>query len=95
MALPVFIRLTERSDTAELAITIVDEIQGKGLGYILLLRLIAAARERGILNLHANVLADNKPMTSLLRKVAPHGREELDEGVLEFELSLANVAPGC
>ena len=90
-----FIRFTERSDAAEFAITVIDEIQGKGLGHILLLRLVAAARERGILTFHADVLADNKPMISLLRKVAPHGRAELDGGVLEFELSLADVAPGC
>ena len=61
------------------------------LGYILLSRLIAAARERGILQFHANVLADNKPMLSLLRKVAPNGRAALEGNVLEFELGLADV----
>jgi RimJ/RimL family protein N-acetyltransferase len=86
-----FVRFAEQPEMAELAITVVDEMQGKGLGYVLLLRLIAAARERGILNLHADVLADNKRMLALLRKVAPAEHIHGDGDVIELDFNLREV----
>ena len=41
-----FVRIAEEPDTAEPAVTVIDSYQGKGLGSILLQRLIEAAWER-------------------------------------------------
>ena len=38
-----FVRLTDQPDTAEAAVTVLDDFQGKGLGSIMLQRLIEAA----------------------------------------------------
>ena len=61
-----FIRLASDPEIAEFAITVVDELQRKGLGRILTDRLIAAARERGVKLLRAEVLANNRAMLSIL-----------------------------
>src|SRR5262245_19880796 len=43
-----FILLDDAPGTAEAAVAVLDEIQGQGLGTLLFLRLLAAARERGV-----------------------------------------------
>ncbi len=65
-----FIRVAPGSDTAEAAIAVVDEQQGKGLGRLLLERLVAAARERGVTRFRGEVLAGNAPMMAILREAA-------------------------
>ncbi len=65
-----FIRQADAPDSAEPALTIVDEMQGRGLGRILFQRLIEAARERGISQFKGEVLPQNQAMLGLLRGVA-------------------------
>jgi fructokinase len=62
-----FVRDANEPDLAEAAITVADEQQGKGLGTILLRRLVEAARERQIRRFRAEVLVENAPMVHLLR----------------------------
>jgi GNAT superfamily N-acetyltransferase len=57
--------------TAELAIIVVDEYQGLGLGKLLITRLVAEAHARGIDRLRAIVLPDNDLVIGMLRKHAP------------------------
>jgi GNAT superfamily N-acetyltransferase len=61
-----FIRLAAEPDVAELAITVVDSMQRRGLGRILTDRLMAAARERGVKMLRAEILAENRAMLSIV-----------------------------
>lgn len=49
-----FIRLADDPDVAEFAVTIIDDMQRKGLGPVFYERLTAAARERGVKNLRAS-----------------------------------------
>ena len=56
----------EDSALAEAAVVVVDEWQGRGVGPALLLRLIAAARERGIAGFEAYVQRDNTKLLTLL-----------------------------
>lgn len=80
-----FIRLSDRPDTAEPAIVVVDAMQGLGLGKLILSRLVAAARERGIARFHCEVLAENEPVKALLAGIDDHpevsysGTEEIIE----------------
>lgn len=66
-----FVRLSDRSDIAEPAIVVVDEMQGKGLGHALLARLNAAARERGVERFRCQVLGDNPSMLAIIREADP------------------------
>jgi RimJ/RimL family protein N-acetyltransferase len=63
-----FVRLEEKSRTAEFAITVIDEYQNRGLGTLLLNLLIRAAHERGIEVLQGFLLDDNVTMIRLLRR---------------------------
>jgi GNAT superfamily N-acetyltransferase len=54
---------------AEVALVVVDPLQHKGIGTLLLERLGAAAAERGITRFNGYVLVENDPMLRLLRKV--------------------------
>ena len=61
-----FARLPEDPEVAEAAVTVVDEAQGLGLGSLLLRRLAAAARERGVERFCGDVLSANATMRRLL-----------------------------
>jgi RimJ/RimL family protein N-acetyltransferase len=59
---------------AEVALTVVDAYQHRGLGKAMLLRLGAAAFAHGIDRLRAIVLPDNDPILALFRKYMPGTR---------------------
>ncbi|HKY75306.1 MAG TPA: GNAT family N-acetyltransferase, partial [Acidimicrobiia bacterium] len=62
-----YIRLSDRT-AAEMAVTVVDDWQGQGLGRILLDALVLEALENGITRFEGDVLAENGPMQELLRR---------------------------
>jgi acetyltransferase len=55
--------------TAEFALTVADAWQGKGLGRALLEQLCQAARDAGYAALHGYILADNRDMLDLARRL--------------------------
>jgi GNAT superfamily N-acetyltransferase len=61
-----YIRLTEDPTTAEAAVTVLDEQQGRGIGTILLDVLAESARAHGIRRFRGYVLAENAPMMEIL-----------------------------
>lgn len=65
-----FARLPDEPTVAEAAVTVADEVQGRGLGSLLLRRLAAAARERGVHRFRGEVLLRNEPMRRLLEEHA-------------------------
>ncbi len=90
-----FVRLAKNPLAAEGAITIIDDYQGQGLGRILLERLLWAAAERRIREMRFSVLAENKPMLSLLRKFGAVKRRDAIEaglGVVEVVLPVLDGA---
>lgn len=88
-----FIELPDPPHTAEAAITIVDDMQGRGLGRLLLMRLCAAAAERGIQRFRCEVLGSNRSMQSLLEAIAPERSIAVDSGVMTIDIALPQVAP--
>jgi GNAT superfamily N-acetyltransferase len=69
-------RLGDRS--AELAVVVDDALQHRGVGRLMLERLVDVAREAGIESLVADVLAGNAAMLALLRTVGLPRRTETD-----------------
>jgi len=57
----------ERS--AEFAIVVADSWQGRGIGGRLLAKLADVARRRGLKRLYGEILAINRPMLGLVRKL--------------------------
>jgi GNAT superfamily N-acetyltransferase len=62
-----YVRLPEDPTTAEAAVTVLDQYQGRGIGTILLEVLAASARQHGIRRFRAYVLAENVTMVEILR----------------------------
>jgi GNAT superfamily N-acetyltransferase len=88
-----FFRLKHAPEVAEVAITVVDEAQGKGLGRVLMDRLVEAARERGVERFELRVLEGNEPMYKLVQTLAPCEPEQEDEALC-FSVPLAARARG-
>lgn len=87
-----FIRLHDDPEVAEPAVTVIDDMQGKGVGRILLTALTEAARERGIHRFRAQVLASNAPIRSLLDEVGAVVHPE-ESGALVFDIALGPPEP--
>jgi len=82
-----YIRDAEDPHAAEIAVTIVDEWQGRGLGAELLARLSDRARSEGICRFTALVADDNVAMAGLLRNMGASltGRSP---GAVDYEITL-------
>lgn len=76
------IRSAEDPAVAEVAVTVVDSHQGRGLGTLLLALLAAWAREHAITTFRALVLRDNEPMLELLRELEARPGSSDDPEVL-------------
>jgi len=66
-----FVRLSDQPDTAEPAVTVLDSFHGKGLGSIMLQRLIEAAWERDVRWFCTELLADNIASRRMIEALSP------------------------
>jgi succinyl-CoA synthetase alpha subunit/GNAT superfamily N-acetyltransferase len=73
---------------AEVAFTVRDDHQGRGLGSVLLEHLAAAARERGIERFVADVLPQNRRMQATFEDSGYRTRRELEDGYLRLEFAI-------
>jgi RimJ/RimL family protein N-acetyltransferase len=89
-----FVRLPEPPDTAEAAVVVTDDFQGKGLATELVARLLRAALERGLRHVRCEVLAENGPVRKLIRKFAPGAVERPDGRSIVVEFDIASPAGG-
>jgi RimJ/RimL family protein N-acetyltransferase len=74
--------------TAEVAFAIVDEYQGQGIGAALLRHLATIARCAGLVELVAEVLAENAPMLKVFKKSGLDHSTKRDAGVVHVALRL-------
>ena len=83
-----YVRDADDPHTAEIAVTVVDDWQGRGLGAELLSRLSGRARQAGIHRFTALVAAENVAVAGLARKLGARlaGR---GPGTVEYEVALA------
>lgn len=81
-----YVRLKD-PEAAEMAVTVVDDWQGKGLGRILLDALVLEALENGITRFEGDVLIENRPMQEMLRQTGARLWPE-SPGVLRFSIDL-------
>jgi GNAT superfamily N-acetyltransferase len=90
-----FVRDEERSNRAEVAVTVLDDWQHRGVGSVLLTLLSDRAREEGIDTFTALVAADNRSMRRLLERLAPPATRisQLGEAA-EYEIELGPKGMG-
>jgi GNAT superfamily N-acetyltransferase len=66
-----YVRLQPGGEVAEPAVAVVDEMQGKGVGKLLLHELSDAAYARGVRCFRCSVLSSNAPMSAVLEELDP------------------------
>ena len=86
-----YVRNPERPDTAEFAVTVIDDWQGRGVGTLLLEVLSARAREEGITTFTALMLATNEEMMDVLTALAPVRIIDHELGTVEIEMCIPRV----
>lgn len=86
-----YVRNQARPDVAEVAVTVVDDWQGKGLGTRLLEVLSGRARQEGIRSFTALMLATNEEMMELLRRLDPVRIVDRDSGTVEVEVPIPEI----
>jgi RimJ/RimL family protein N-acetyltransferase len=84
------VRLGDDPATAEFAIVVGDQFQGRGLGTLLARELAADARAVGIRRFAATMLGDNFAVRHLMATISAHlTLDRLDHGVREVVIDLA------
>jgi GNAT superfamily N-acetyltransferase len=81
-------RYTGNEECAQLAFTVEEDYQGRGIATRLLRHLIHLARENGISRFEAHVLAGNGPMLSVLRHCGLPATERERDGIVTVTLAL-------
>jgi GNAT superfamily N-acetyltransferase len=80
-----WVRQPEEPDVAELALTVIDAVQGRGLGTLLLAVLYRLAREQGVHRLRGVTLPENHRVTAWFQRLGA-GAPHYHGGLAEFEL---------
>lgn len=90
-----YLRLESRPHVAEVAVTVVDDWQGKGVGTLLLEVAGARARQAGIRCFSALMLSDNVEMREALAHIGPLRVLARSGGTIEVEapISQAGLSP--
>ena len=90
-----YVRDGRRPDTAEVAVTVVDEWQGRGLGTLLLEVISARALDEGVGTFTALMLARNQAMMDLFERLGPVRVVGRAAGTVEIEVAIpaVEVAP--
>lgn len=83
-----YVRDPERPEEAEIAIVIVDELQGKGLGRTLGLALVDIAKHHGVRRFTASLLGTNVAAQRLFAAISRRVQTEYSAGVADLVVEL-------
>jgi len=83
-----FVRRPSDPEAAEMAVTVADDQQGRGVGTALLGLLADRARAEGIQRFTALILASNREMLELIEELGPARTIEQAAGTVELEITL-------
>ena len=83
-----FIRLDDAPDVAEVAVAVIDEKQGLGLGTLLLKALVQAARAQGIRRFRAITQSENAAARALVAELTDEVTVRHEDGGLVYEIDL-------
>jgi RimJ/RimL family protein N-acetyltransferase len=89
-----FVKIPHEPTVAEAAVVVADDFQNRGLGRLLLVRLVAAARERGVERFRAMTLTENPAARALIAELGGEPRSSLDDDTLSVEMVLPDTPPG-
>lgn len=82
-------------EVAESAVVVEDKYQGRGLGKLLLWRLVDYARGRGIQSLRGNLQVGNNRMLDLVRRSGLPNQTRFVDGIWEVSIDITQPASGA
>jgi len=77
----------DREQRAQLACSVIDTYQGRGIGALLIKHVVGIARARGVLEFAGDVLGDNHTMLQLLTKSGLATHRSTQAGVVHVTFS--------
>jgi GNAT superfamily N-acetyltransferase len=83
-----YLRNPDRPETAEAAVAVIDDWQGRGLGGVLLRRLCAHAKANGIEAFTASLLTENRSMLHLFERLGKVIVREFEGAAMEIDVEL-------
>jgi GNAT superfamily N-acetyltransferase len=86
-----YVRNPSRPNTAEVAVTVIDEWQGRGVGTILLELIGSRARDEGIDTFTAMALASNTEVLEVLEALGPVYVVDRESGTVHVEAPVART----
>lgn len=78
---------------AEVAFTVEEDYQGQGMAGMLIRRLTAIARERGVVQFEAEVLAENRAMLAVFSHCGLPVKEKYEGDVIHVAMPLTGETP--
>jgi GNAT superfamily N-acetyltransferase len=90
-----YVIIDDDPPTAEIALTVSDRWQGRGVGTALLRRLADTARTRGIERLSAMILLENTPMLRLMTSLAPTVSRRHEADTVNIVVALTDERTGA
>ena len=84
-----YVRLRDDPEVAEVAVTVADHMQGKGIGRMLGILLADEARGHGIRRFSASILSDNQPALRLMHAMGRRLESHTERGVRDLVTDLA------
>jgi acetyltransferase len=84
-------RLSRRGavpDEAEFSVLVSDRFQRRGVGTLLVSRILEVGRAEDLRRITAEILFDNRPMQSISKKLGFHLRRDTEEMVVKADLDL-------
>ena len=87
-----FVRVEDEPQTADIALAVIDDYQGLGLGRVMIRRLALAALERGVVKFRGDVLSENRRMRALMKGLGRVEAQRAEYGVMTMEVTLTTPA---
>jgi acetyltransferase len=81
-----YFRSPQDGATAEFSLAVADDQQAKGIGRLLLQRLLSMAAERGIACFEGYLLSENEQMANLIKRVRQAVRFSREDGLLKASI---------
>lgn len=79
----------KNAENAEFAILVRSQLKGRGIGWLLMKRIIEYAKGKSLKTMHGQVLAENATMLSMCSELGFHVVDDIDDpGVKEATLTL-------
>jgi GNAT superfamily N-acetyltransferase len=83
-----YIRLSPESPAAEVAVVVADEVQGRGLGRIIVEELAERARAHGIARFVAQTGVTNRAFRRIMERIGPTRTLAVEGSTIELETTL-------